>query len=74
MADGISMADYCPPSKRKRKTLDRGRFYSVERVIASRKTKEVSDIVTKCIVYQFTFTLVQQFKPSIYCLMLVYLN
>ncbi len=56
------MADYCPPSKRKRKTLDRGRFYSVERVIASRKTKEVSDKVYCLSVYVYVGSAVQAFN------------
>jgi hypothetical protein len=37
----LSTADFSMPNKKKRKQLEGGRLYSVERVVASRKSKQV---------------------------------
>ena len=40
--NNLSTADFCTTTKKKRKTMDGGKLYSVDRVIASRKLKEDS--------------------------------
>ena len=40
--NSISVADFCPESKPRRRTFDSGRFFEVERIISSREGQQVS--------------------------------
>ena len=40
--NSISVADFCSESKPRRRTVDSGRFFEVERIISSREGQQVS--------------------------------
>lgn len=53
----LSTADFGPERKKKRKTLEGGRLYSVERVVAGRESREVSSNIRHMVFYVYV-------KPS----------